>query len=344
MYLSINIVRAIVDELMRQGFALETICAQAGVDAAELADATQRLPIDRGTRVVAAATKLSKTDALGLRVGSQAPIGALAVVGHILQSCANMREAVQMFLRYSSLVFEGGGFRIVEQGDEGRFIYEHPFEGSRYERFAAEVSLTVVLRTGIQLSGTDKRPTEVRFRHAAPSYLDEYEQIFGCPVRFGQPANEIVFRRRLLDQQQLHRDDLLCELLRARADQLLADANATERLAERIIDGLKMQLETGAADASGIARRLGMTLRSLQRRLAQSSLSLSRLIDEARRDIACSSLRRSDVAIKDLAHRLGFSEPSAFHRAFKRWTGMTPVQFRGQQGASGGSEGRSTEQ
>ena len=328
MYLSITIVRAIVDELRRQGHALEAICAQAGVDATELADATQRLPIDRGTRVVAAATKLSRTEALGLRVGSRAPIGALHVVGHILQSCANMREAVQLFLRYSSLVFEGGGFRLVESGYEGRFVYEHPFEGSRYERFAAEVSLTVVLRMGVQISGTDKRPTEVRFRHAAPAYADEYAQVFGCPVRFEQPANEIVFKRRLLDQQQLHGDDLLCELLRARADQLLAETTATERLAERIVDGLKLQLQLGIADPAGIARRLGMTLRSLQRRLQASSLSMSRLIDDARREVACASLRRADVPIKDIAHRLGFSEPSAFHRAFKRWTGMTPLQFR----------------
>jgi AraC-like DNA-binding protein len=327
-YLSINIVRAIVDELLRQGLTLEAIYAETGLTAAELADANHRLPMDRGTRVVAAATKISRTDALGLRVGATAPIGALHVVGHILTSCANMREAVQMFLRYHALVFEGGGFRLVERGEEGRFIYEHPFAGSRYERFAAEVSLTAVLRMGVQLSGSEKRPEEVRFRHGPPGYLDEYERVFGCPVRFGQPANEIVFKRRLLDQQQLHRDELLCELLRERADQLLADTRATERLAERIIDGLKLQLQLGEAAPERVAHRLGMTLRSLQRRLQQSSLSLSRLIDEARREVACASLRRPDVAIKDIAHKLGFSEPSAFHRAFKRWTGMTPARFR----------------
>jgi len=116
--------------------------------------------------------------------------------------------------------------------------------------------------------------------------------------------------------------------LRARADQLLAETTATERLAERIVDGLKLQLQLGIADPAGIARRLGMTLRSLQRRLQASSLSMSRLIDDARREVACASLRRADVPIKDIAHRLGFSEPSAFHRAFKRWTGMTPLQFR----------------
>jgi AraC-like DNA-binding protein len=271
---------------------------------------------------------MSRTPALGLRVGCNSPIGALHVVGHILTSSANMREAVELFLRYSSLVWEGGGFRLVEHGDEGRFVYEHPFEGSRYERFAAEVSLTVVLRMGLRISGSDKRPNEVRFRHARPDYAAEYERVFSCPISFDAAANEIVFNRRLLDLQQLHRDELLCELLRARADELLANANATERLVERIVEGLKLQLQLGDADTSRVAQRLGMTMRSLQRRLQASSLSLSALIDEARRAVACASLRRRDVAIKDLAHRLGFSEPSAFHRAFKRWTGMTPAQFR----------------
>jgi AraC-like DNA-binding protein len=328
MYLSINIIRAVIDELLHQGFSLAEICAQTGLDPSELADATSRLTIERSTHVIAAASRMSRTEALGLRVGCNAPIGALHVVGHILTSSANMREAVEMFLRYSSLVWEGGGFRLVEHGDEGRFIYEHPFEGSRYERFAAEVSLTVVLRMGLQISGSDKRPNEVRFRHAVPSYAADYERVFCCPVRFGAQANEIVFNRRLLDTLQLHGDELLCDLLRARADELLANANDTERLAERIVEGLKLQLQLGDADTSRVAQRLGMTMRSLQRRLQASSLSLSRLIDEARRAVACAALRRRDVAIKDIAHRLGFSEPSAFHRAFKRWTGMTPAQFR----------------
>jgi AraC-like DNA-binding protein len=328
MYLSINIIRAVIDELVSQGFALRDICEHTGLLPSELADANQRLTIERSTHVIAAASRLSRTPALGLRVGCNAPIGALHVVGHILTSSANMREAVEMFLRYSSLVWEGGGFRLVEHGDEGRFIYEHPFAGSRYERFAAEVSLTVVLRMGLRISGSDKRPNEVCFRHALPEYASEYERVFACPVRFSAEANEIVFNRRLLDLQQLHRDELLCELLRARADELMTKANDTERLAERIFEGLKYQLLLGDADTSRLAQRLGMTMRSLQRRLQESSLSLSRLVDDARRAVACSSLRRRDVPIKDLAHRLGFSEPSAFHRAFKRWTGMTPAQFR----------------
>jgi AraC-like DNA-binding protein len=327
MYLSIALIRAIVDELVRQGFPLPTVCARAGLDAAELADAAARVPIQRGSRVVATAVELSKTPAIGLHVGESAPIGALHIVGHLLYSCATMREAILLFQRYSALVFEGAGFRLVEDSEHGRFVYEHPFAHSPYERFAAETVLTVVLKLGIQLSGSDKRPVEVCFRHEEPSYLDEYQRIFRCPVRFSQPANQLVFERRLLDQPQAHRDDPLCELLRERADELLAHEHDDERLAERIVEVLKLELELGAPDPERLAQRLGLTVRSLQRRLQAEQLSLTVLFDDARRDAACAALR-SDSAIKDVAYRLGFSEPSAFHRAFKRWTGLTPAQFR----------------
>jgi AraC-like DNA-binding protein len=328
MHLSIHIVRAIADELSRQGVAIDEFCARAELTSAELAESTTRLPIERATAVVGAAIALSSTQALGLRVGESAPLKALHVVGHMLSSCADMREAVQVFLHYSSLVFEGGGFRLSERDGVGRFAYQHPFPGSRFERFAAEVSLAVVLRMGLQITGPDKRPREVRFRHADPGYADEYVRVFGCPVRFEQPANELVFDSALLDLPQVHRDELLCQMLREGADRLLAQTAATERLAERILEALKLQLELGATDPARLAGRFGMTLRSLQRKLKSSQLSLSHLLDDARREYACAQLRLPDVAIKQVAHQLGFSEPSAFYRAFKRWTGMTPARFR----------------
>src|SRR5262245_27172255 len=238
MFLSINIVRAIVEELLRQGLTMEAICARAAIDPVELADAAHRLPFERGTHVVASALEMTPAPEIGLRVGESAPLKALHVVGHLLASSATMREAVQLFLRYSTLVWEGGHFSLAEDGQVARFVYEHPLPGAKLERFAAEVSLTVVLRLWLQITGPDTRPIELRFRHADPGYTEEYERIFRCPVRFSQPVNELVFDRSLLDLPQLHRDELLCELLREQADRLLAHTSQAEHLAERIIEAL----------------------------------------------------------------------------------------------------------
>jgi AraC-like DNA-binding protein len=326
MYLSIGIVRAVIDELQRHGVASDVMCARAGLEPAELANAELRLPLDRGTRVLAAAWELSPTPAIGLHIGCSAPVGALHIVGHLVTTPANTREAIQLFLRYSALVWDGGVFCFSERGSVARFSYEHPVAGSPFERFAAECALTFVLKRGLQLSGADNRPDEVQLRHAAPPYASEYERIFRCPVLFSQAANQLVFDTRLLDVPQPHRDDSLCELLRERADALLARESSADHLSERIVELLKLHPKD--TDAARIARRLGLSPRSLQRRLHGANLSLSRLVDAARRDVACASLRHAHAAIKDIAYRLGFSEPSAFHRAFKRWTGMTPAQFR----------------
>jgi AraC-like DNA-binding protein len=326
MYLSIAVARAIVDELIRQGIPVETACARTALVPIELADAGARLPIDRVRHIIGAAVALSTTPALGLRVGESAPIGTCTLIGHLLTSAGSARDAIGLLVRYSALISEGAAFQLIEHGGDARLVYVHRISESRYERFASECALSFALRRIIQISGADNRPVGARFRHAAPAYLDEYERIFRCPVAFEQPANELVFARELLDQPQLHRDDALCDLLQQRAEQQLAHAFTDERLGGRVVELLKRQLP--ATDLERLALELGVPLRSLQRRLRERGLSLSRLHDEARRDVACATLRRPEVPIKDVAFGIGFSEPSAFYRAFKRWTGRTPAQFR----------------
>jgi AraC-like DNA-binding protein len=326
MHLSIAVARAVIHELEQQGVDVQHACAQAGLDPAQLDDATLRLPLDRARAVVAAAIELAPTPAIGLRVGESAPMTALNVVGHLMSSARTTRDALQLLCRYSELVFSGAGYFLFEEGQAARFVYAHPFAASDYERFSAEFALTFVLRWALQLSGPDKLPLEARFRHGEPPYRDEYERVFRCPLRFQHPANELVFAHELLDLPQPHRDDSMCAYLAARAENLLTRDQDGERLPRRVVQLFKLQLP--APDAEQVAHELGLPLRSLQRRLHARGLRLSQLIDEARREVACASLRRPEAAIKDVAFRIGFSELSAFYRAFRRWTGKTPAQFR----------------
>jgi AraC-like DNA-binding protein len=141
-------------------------------------------------------------------------------------------------------------------------------------------------------------------------------------------VHEIHFSRRLLDLPHVYRDEPLCELLRARAESLLAQRRSDDRLPDRILDILRYGADLNAVDIDEVAHRLGLSARSLQRRLRERGVSLSTLADQARKEVACRDLERPEAPIKDLAARLGFSEPSAFHRAFKRWTGITPAAYR----------------
>lgn len=327
MYVSTNLVLAIVDELRRQGVPAEVLCARAGVGPEDLSARTLRLSIDKYDRVIRAARALGGTPDLGLRVSMAAPAGALNVVGYIVATCATIREAFAHFLEYSALIKDGARWQMVEEGELARFVYEHPVIAADNVRFDAEACLALVLKIGHSFIGEEK-PDRVCFRHPAPEYADEYARVFGCEVRFAAPTNELVFKRSLLDRPQVHHDDGLRAVLRERAAALLAELESDDAFVIQLRDLLRLDAEGGTPKASRLAERLGVTLRTLERQLRDRGLSLPALVDDARRDAACLELARSGGSIKRVAYRLGFSEPSAFHRAFKRWTGMTPTQYR----------------
>jgi hypothetical protein len=199
MYVSITLVRALIEELQRQGIAVAELCERADVQASELAESSLRLHIDRYNRVVRSARALTKVPSFGLRVGALAPVGALNVVGYILAVCGTIREAFQNFLEYSSLVKEGARWALVEEGAHARFVYDHPVIAPENAVFDAEACLSIVIKIAHLFVGPDAELEVVRFHHAAPVYETEYARIFQCPVLFGQAANEIVFPRRLLD-------------------------------------------------------------------------------------------------------------------------------------------------
>jgi len=327
MYVSIAMVRVICAELHRQGVAEAAFCALAGIDRADLADPTLLLPVGRYDQIVRLAGHLTRDPDLGLHVGESAPSGGAHVVGHILYNCASVRDAIALFIRYAPLVIEGSRLALREEPDAARAIYGHPDIATDNARFDAEAALTLIYGIGKRFLRTESPPYRVSFAHPRPASTAEHERIFQCELVFDAPVNAIEFSPRLLDLPHVYRDEPLCELLKARAEELLARRRSDDRLPERILDLLKYGTDSGA-DADLVARRLGLSARSLQRRLRARGVSLSQLLDEARKEIACSALARPEAPIKDVAARLGFSEPSAFHRAFKRWMGTTPAEFR----------------
>jgi AraC-like DNA-binding protein len=328
MRVSIVVVRAILAELRRRGIASEQLLSELRLDQVALLDLHTRVSFEQVDQLVMRAIALTGDEGLGLTIGSRSPDNMLQILGHLIVASRTMREAQAVFHRYAVLVAEGVTWGLHEQGKLAAFSYECPIGTAATTRFGAECVLLFAARIGSQFApDPDKRPLEVSFQHEAPSYADRYLRLFGCPVHFGRPRNEIVFSQRLLDIPQLHADATVCSALRDTAERLLRDVNSPRSVAERIRLQLHYQPNLAAVDVAHMARSVGLTRRSLRRRLADEGVSLSGLIDEERCRVACSELACVDASIKQVAERVGFSEPSAFHRAFKRWTGMTPLQY-----------------
>ena len=171
-------------------------------------------------------------------------------------------------------------------------------------------------------------------------YVERYKLYFRCPLEFGKPANAIIFPRAMLDRRQVHADPTVDRMLREAAERVLQGQARERELHERVRLLLRYSMDVQQISAERVARCFGLTLRTLRRRLANEGFALSTLIDEARCRVACDALLREELSLPAVAEMVGFSEASAFFRAFKRWTGRTPGEFRRAQlpGASESSE------
>ncbi len=330
MYVSIAIVRAFVDALVHRGHSPQALCVSANLDDARLDDPTAMIHVVDYARVLVAAHELANDPSLAVRVGEKAPMGALHTVGYLLATCRTMRDAIVHFVEVAALIHDGARWQLHEHERQATFSFEHDAIRAHDPAAAAldaEFILAYVVGVGRRFAGKDVAPLEIRFRHAAPSHAAVLAEVFRCPVVFDQPRNEIVFKRKLLDVPQILRDESVATLLRARAEQLLAEQAGSARFEQRVVDLVTYSPDIESIDAAALARRLGMSMRTLRRRLAELDTSVGTLIENARRDVARAALAGIEP-IKAIAERLGYSEQSAFHRAFKRWTGMTPGQYR----------------
>jgi AraC-like DNA-binding protein len=328
MSLSLNVTRGLAAFVRERGIPTDVFLRQAGLSEELFAEPHPPLADREAGRALRVAHQLTNEPALGLRLGASAPPHMLSVVGQLLLACPTIREALGEMERYMPLLLRDSYLRLEEQDSERALLVLDVAPEFASSRFVTELALTMILRMGKQLVPQAATPFEVRVRHQTPPWAALYDEAFGCPTRFSAPRDEIVFPAHWLDLPQPFADESLRALLRHRAELLLRAQETQKPVRTRVRTLLLEESSLGDVDSGSVARRVGMTPRSLRRRLRQEGVVLSDLVDELRREIAFRELREADTPIKQIADRVGFSEVSAFHRAFKRWTGMTPAKYR----------------
>ncbi|MET0390298.1 MAG: helix-turn-helix domain-containing protein, partial [Polyangiales bacterium] len=201
--------------------------------------------------------------------------------------------------------------------------------GAEQHRHSAEFTLASHVVVASQITQTSMQPTAVEFRHRTPTNIAEHTRIFGVAPSFGHPANALVWQREVLERAVPAADPALSRVVERHARALLAALpDVTRGYADRVRGVLARALESGDASLGHVARELKLSERSLQRRLAAEQQSFDGLLDEVRHTLALRYLADPRLGISELAYLLGYSEASAFHRAFRRWTGSTPAQLR----------------
>lgn len=327
MYVSILLVRVLLSELLRRNISERQLLEGTSIDAASLSNMRATIDLTQWGALLVRAVELTRDPAIGLALGEHWTPSMLQVVGQLISSCRTMRDALTVFERYRPLLGNNSKWTLAEEGDRAYLYVDPELEHPVATRIGFEAVMTLTYRIGRSLFRSDDEANdEVWFQHEAPSYAAQYARVFACKVRFGQPRNAFVFSRATLDIAQPHGDDTVHQVLRSSADVLLRERES-ESVAERVRAILRYEADVARVDVRRIATQLGMNVRALRRRLGAEQAPLSSLLDEARLRVARTELRKPGASIKEVAHGLGFSEASAFHRAFKRWSGQTPAQY-----------------
>jgi AraC-like DNA-binding protein len=319
-------VNTVVAAAERQGLGREPLLARAGL-AIECLD-EPRWPIDDITRLWRAAAELTADPSFGLNAGRTVGPGSFNVVSYILLSSATLRAGLGVLQQYQRLISDGGRFQILA-GERQSWVVYHPQQAMlAFSPHQVEAVLAATVRFSRWVTGRALQPVRVQFSHRQLGPLAAYTGALGAGVQFEQAFNGLLLDNAELDAPLPQADAELASLHRAHAAAQLAALSAPQPLRTRVEQWLVGALDGSVPGRAEAARQFGLGEKALARRLMDEGVRYSGLVDGVRRQLACAAVAGGGESFARIARRLGFSEASAFNRAFRRWTGQAPGDWQ----------------
>ena len=326
--LSGRIVQGLLEAVESMGVARLRILRAADLRPEQLEDAEYRMPSSEVYRLCELAVELTEDPALGLHWAEKLGGDTFNPISHMVAHSGSLRQAFESLSQFGRLLSDQPSIQLTESGDSVTIRSVPPMNGSQFaRRFSAEMLQTSLVRL-IRTFSVHGRPSRVNFDYAAPSYRAEYARVFEGAERFEQPYSEVVFDRKLMESVSPHKDEDVHRALRSIAEQRVLRLTGSVPYAVRVRDYLVEHAPSGRAEMATVARALGMSVRSLRRRMDAEGRTFNELVNDAQSIVAENLLRNTQRTIQEVAYELGFADTSSFHRAFKRWTGTTPLTYR----------------
>jgi AraC-like DNA-binding protein len=315
--------------LREGGKDVTAILAKAGARPEQVDDDTIRLEVSKQIRILELVSDELQDGLLGFHVGRDFDLRELGLVYYVIASSANFSDALLNGRRYSAIMNDGVRLRVEIDRRAVAIALEYVDVDRQSDRHQIEFWLTALVRICRKVTATRLAPLSLMIKHRRGHTPEEMNKFFGCDVEFGAASDEISFPASIASLPMVNSDSYLNEMLRRYAEEALEgrpkQRNSLRSEVEHVLPEL---LPHAKANASNVAQKLALSKRTLSRKLSDEGVTFAHILNETRMALAKRYLAEAGLPISEIAWLLGYLEVSSFTHAFKRWTGMTPREFR----------------
>jgi AraC-like DNA-binding protein len=326
---SASILLQLFGYLSSLGIDADALLASLGLDSAPFKATDARIPVELYVQIGSEAARLSGDPCFGLHLGEFTEAGSWSILGYLMMNCRTLGEAFEKSTKYCRIIgdlivgtpsFVKGMIKVV--------LVPPPNLPSLSRHFyEAALSSTVTMMR--RLTGLDISPVEVRIAYPVPASVSEYQRVFQCSVLFDQPETSMTLDPVIGSSPVLYANPGLLDRMEGYAREFLAGLNEKDAVTRATMRLILSRLQDESLSIASVAREMAMSVRTLQTRLGTEGTSFVDLLSGARESLARRYLSEN-FPVDEITFLLGFSEPSVFRKAFKKWTGMTPGEFREQ--------------
>jgi len=333
--ISLAFTKGLAEAIADKGGNADLILGPFGLEHSNLADPEGFIATETFALLLEETARATGDDYFGLHFGAGFNPKNIGSAIYVVLNSPTIGAGIENVERYLKLHNEAARWFTHIEGELAYVGYELAELGIEKPRQYQEGSMVVALNTLRLMAGSHWAPQEIRFTHESPHHVSEHTRIFGAPVRFGCATNAFVVERAFLERQVPAADPQLYKILQRYLNNILSQLPREDCFLASIRKAIAETMRDGDPGLGRVAKQLAASPRTLQRRLKEYGLEFKKLAEDTRRRFASNYLKDRKHTLTEVAFLLGYSEVSAFNRAFKRWTGKTPLEYRRKAGASG---------
>jgi AraC-like DNA-binding protein len=320
----------IVNDLKRRHIPTDDLLKEVGIRRTDLGDPDSGVSYAAVIRLMERAAALLGEPGFGLRFGASQDLTDGGILGFVMLNSTTLRDSLRSLERYFLVISDGEDIEFEESGPHVKLRFRERDPALRGQRQKSEYFAAFIVRACRDITRRRVSPVRVEFMHARPNVRIDYEAHLGCPVRFRTDWDAVVFEPETMQLEARSPDDKLLKILEMASRKIIGPTPKKEDIVHDVRSLIGKGLSHGAVHIDSVAAELNMSSKTLERRLSERGESFSALNDAIRQDIAKQCLRETDLRLEEIVFMVGYTDPATLVRAFKRWTGKTPMAFRAQ--------------